>query len=357
MQQHVEQSVPPCVVLETVLHAHRVEGRARPLVQPLPFELDGRELFITASAGITLSPEDGTDPDTLIKNADIAMYRAKEMGRTNYQFYKSEMNARSLERMSLDSHLRRALERNEFVLHYQPKVDLTTGRITGLEALLRWQHAEFGLVAPGRFIPILEDNGLIVQVGEWVLSEVCRQLDVWSSDKLQALSVSLNLSGRQLQQKGLESSITRIVSETSADPRLLELEITESVLMQNPEHAARILRQVKDIGMRLSVDDFGTGYSSLSYLKSFPLDALKIDRSFIKDLVAGSGDTAIVQAIVALAKSLNLRTIAEGVEDVAQLALLKALGCNEYQGYYFSRPLPPDQLTNLRREKGQSRRR
>jgi diguanylate cyclase (GGDEF)-like protein/PAS domain S-box-containing protein len=329
---------------------------AQKLMQVLerPFELDGRELFVTASAGITLSPADGADPDTLIKNADTAMYRAKEMGRTNYQFYKSEMNARSLERMSLDSHLRRALERNEFVLHYQPKVDLTTGRITGLEALLRWQHAEFGLVAPGRFIPILEDNGLVVQVGEWVLSEVCRQLDVWSSDKLQALSVSLNLSGRQLQQKGLESSIKRIVSETSADPRLLELEITESVLMRNPEHAARILREVKDIGMRLSVDDFGTGYSSLSYLKSFPLDALKIDRSFVKDLVSGSDDAAIVQAIVALAKSLNLRTVAEGVEDTAQFALLKALGCDEYQGYYFARPLPPDQLTKLLRERTSS---
>ena len=326
---------------------------AQKLMQVLerPFELDGRELFIAVSAGITLSPEDGTDPDTLIKNADIAMYRAKEMGRTNYQFYKSEMNARSLERMSLDSHLRRALERNEFVLHYQPKVDLTTGRITGLEALLRWQHAEFGLVAPGRFIPILEDNGLIVQVGEWVLSEACRQLDVWNNEKLQALSVSLNLSGRQLQQKGLETSIKRVVSETSTDPRLIELEITESVLMRNPEQAARILRQVKDMGMRLSVDDFGTGYSSLSYLKSFPLDALKIDRSFVKDLVSGSDDAAIVQAIVALAKSLNLRTIAEGVEDAAQLALLKALGCNEYQGYYFARPLPPDQLTKLLRER------
>jgi EAL domain-containing protein (putative c-di-GMP-specific phosphodiesterase class I) len=187
-----------------------------------------------------------------------------------------------------------------------------------------------------------------------VLSEVCRQLDVWSSDKLQALSVSLNLSGRQLQQKGLESSIKRIVSETSADPRLLELEITESVLMRNPEHAARILREVKDIGMRLSVDDFGTGYSSLSYLKSFPLDALKIDRSFVKDLVSGSDDAAIVQAIVALAKSLNLRTVAEGVEDTAQFALLKALGCDEYQGYYFARPLPPDQLTKLLRERTSS---
>jgi diguanylate cyclase (GGDEF)-like protein len=320
----------------------------------LPFDLDGHEVFITASAGIALSPQDGVDPDTLIKKADTAMYRAKQMGRTNYQFYKSEMNDRSLERMSLDAHLRRALERKEFVLHYQPKVELASGQITGLEALIRWQHAEYGLVAPGRFISILEDNGLIVQVGEWVLGEACRQLDLWSNNQLPALRMALNLSGRQLQQRGLETAIQRIVFESSVDPRLIELEITESVLMRDPEQAARILRRLKDMGIRLSVDDFGTGYSSLSYLKSFPLDALKIDRSFVKDLVSDSDDAAIVQAIIALARSLKLRTIAEGVEELSQLALLKAFGCDEYQGYYFSHPLPADQMAQLLESKRDS---
>jgi len=303
-----------------------------------PFELNGREVFVTASAGISLFPLDGDDPDTLIKHADTAMYRAKEAGRTNYQFFKTEMNAVAAERVSLESQLRRALERDEFVLHYQPKVSFASGKITGVEALLRWNHPELGMVAPGRFVPILEDNGLIVPVGAWVLSEVCRQLKHWNELGL-SLCVAVNLSSRQLQHKEFERSVNEILRDAAIDPRQIELEITESVLMRNPEHAAQVLESLKTLGLRLSVDDFGTGYSSLSYLKRFPLDALKIDRSFVQDLINGSGDAAIVQAIVALAQTLKLKTVAEGIESQAQFALLKALQCNEYQGYYFSRPV------------------
>jgi len=303
-----------------------------------PFELNGREVFVTASAGISLFPLDGDDPDTLIKHADTAMYRAKEAGRTNYQFFKTEMNAVGAERVSLESQLRRALERDEFVLHYQPKVSFASGKITGVEALLRWNHPELGMVAPGRFVPILEDNGLIVPVGAWVLSEVCRQLKHWNELGL-SLCVAVNLSSRQLQHKEFERSVNEILRDAAIDPRQIELEITESVLMRNPEHAAQVLESLKTLGLRLSVDDFGTGYSSLSYLKRFPLDALKIDRSFVQDLINGSGDAAIVQAIVALAQTLKLKTVAEGIESQAQFALLKALQCNEYQGYYFSRPV------------------
>ena len=340
------------VILSDLAHGEDAGAAVQKLMRMLeqPFALEGREIFVTASAGITLFPADGEDADTLLKNADTAMYRAKEMGRTNYQFYRAEMNARSVERMALEGHLRRALERNEFVLHYQPKIEFASGRITGLEALLRWQHPELGLVAPARFISILEDNGMIVPVGEWVVEQACRQLEVWRAHGLPPLMVSVNLSGRQLQQKNVEQSIQRIVRQSAVDASCLELEITESVLMRNPEQAAHILRELKDFGMRLSVDDFGTGYSSLSYLRSFPLDALKIDRSFVKDLISRNDDAAIVKAIVALAQSLKLRTIAEGVEDAEQFALLTALGCDEYQGYYFSEPVPAEQIENILRE-------
>jgi diguanylate cyclase (GGDEF)-like protein/PAS domain S-box-containing protein len=327
------------LILSELNNSKEADAAAQKLMRVLdePFEVDGNEVFVTASAGISLFPVDGEDPDTLIKHADTAMYRAKEAGRTNHQFYKPEMNARATERMSLESMLRRALDRDEFVLHYQPKVSFASGEITGVEALLRWNHPELGMVAPGRFVPILEDNGLIVQVGSWVLSEVCRQLKDWNALGLSP-SVAVNLSGRQLQHKEFERSINRIFVDAVVDPRHIELEITESVLMRNPEHAAHVLESLKTLGLRLSVDDFGTGYSSLSYLKRFPLDALKIDRSFVQDLVTGSGDAAIVQAIIALAQTLKLKTVAEGIENQAQFALLSALQCDEYQGYYFSRP-------------------
>lgn len=308
------------------------------------FVVEGREIFVTASAGVTLFPDDSDDADTLIKNADAAMYRAKELGRNTYQFYKAEMNARAMERMSMENHLRRALERNEFLLHYQPKIDLHSGEITGLEALLRWQHPDLGLVSPVRFIPILEDNGLIVPVGEWVLEEVCRQIKAWkASGTASAVPVAVNLSGRQLQQKDIARSLKRIITASGVSPRLVELEITESVLMHNPGQTGNILRGLQQFGLRLSVDDFGTGYSSLGYLKSFPLDTLKIDRSFVRDIVSDPDDAMITRAVISMAHSLRLRVVAEGVETAAQLAMLATAGCDEIQGFYFSKPMAKDE--------------
>lgn len=335
------------VVLSDMSAASDADVVAQKLMGALgqPFILDGREVFVTASAGITLFPTDSEDPDTLLKYADAAMYRAKELGRGNYQFYRAEMNARSLERMSLEGHLRRALERDEFLLHYQPKIDLASGAIAGVEALLRWNHPDLGLVAPARFVPILEDNGLIVQVGEWVLGEACRQIKAWSADDIVlGMPVAVNLSGRQLQQANLHRCIERIVSDAGVDPRLIELEITESMLMRNPEHAIGILRYLKDLGMCLSMDDFGTGYSSLSYLKRFPVDRLKIDRSFVRDIASDRDDAAISRSIIAMGHSLGLKVIAEGVETAEQLAFLKNARCDEAQGYYFSKPIPPDDI-------------
>lgn len=303
------------------------------------FVIEGREVFATVSAGVTLFPEDSNDADALIKNADVAMYRSKELGRNTYQFYKTEMNARALERMSMENHLRRALERNELLLHYQPKVDIVNGGISGVEALLRWQHPEHGLVSPARFIPILEDNGMIVPVSEWVLEEVCRQLKTWGTEGC-AVPVAVNLSGRLLQQKNVSESIRRIVSAGGVTPRLIELEITESMLMHNPEQIGAILRTLRGYGLRISIDDFGTGYSSLAYLKSFPLDTLKIDRSFIRDIVTNPDDAMITRAVISMAHSLRLKVVAEGVETAAQLAMLAAGACDEVQGFYFAKPMP-----------------
>jgi len=314
-----------------------------------PFELEGREVFISASAGITLSPADGTDADTLIKNADAAMYRAKEVGRGNSQFYKTEMNARSMERLALENDLRRALEREEFEVHYQPKVELSTGDITGVEALLRWNHPELGRVSPVRFIPILEDNGLIVPVGEWVLRAACRQISAWRAQGLTPVPVAVNLSARQLQQKDLAHTVRKILSDHGTEPKLIELEITESTLMRNPEHAVDMLRQLKAEGIRLAVDDFGTGYSSLAYLKSFPLDTLKIDRSFIKDIITTPDDALITRAVISMAHSLRLNVVAEGVEDEAQLAFLRTNGCDEMQGFLFSQAIPAGECGDLLR--------
>jgi diguanylate cyclase (GGDEF)-like protein/PAS domain S-box-containing protein len=336
------------VVLSDMSAVTDADGVAQKLMEALaqPFILDGREVFVNASAGITLFPTDSEDPDTLLKYADAAMYRAKELGRGNYQFYRSEMNARSLERMSIEGHLRRALERNEFLLHYQPKIDLASSAVTGVEALLRWNHPELGLVSPARFVPILEDNGLIVQVGEWVLREACRQIEAWRAGGV-GMPVAVNLSVRQLQQLDLHKCIERIVSDAGIEPGLIELEITESMLMRNPEHAAALLRYLKDLGIRLSMDDFGTGYSSLSYLKRFPVDRLKIDRSFVRDIASDHDDAAIVQSIIAMGHALGLKVIAEGVETAEQLAFLKTARCDEAQGYYFSKPILPDEIPCL----------
>jgi diguanylate cyclase (GGDEF)-like protein/PAS domain S-box-containing protein len=303
-----------------------------------PFHLDGQETFVSASVGITLFPTDGDQPEALVMNADTAMYRAKEQGRNTYQYFTREMNERVHQRVQTEAQLRRGLDRGEFLVYYQPKLDLASGSISGFEALLRWQHPERGLVSPMEFIPVMEDTALIVPIGEWVLREVCGQIRAWQHAGLDVPPVAVNLSARQFQHKNLEANLRRILHETGVDPSLLQFELTESLLMKDPESAARTLRGLKDSGVTIAVDDFGTGYSSLAYLQRFPLDALKIDRAFVRDLTVDPEDAAITFAIIGLAHSLKLRVIAEGVETKEQLDLLSAHGCDELQGYYFAYP-------------------
>jgi EAL domain-containing protein (putative c-di-GMP-specific phosphodiesterase class I) len=333
-------------VLPQLRTAAEAEPIARRIVEALsqPFRLQGQQLFVSASVGIAAYPDDGVDAATLLKNADTAMYGAKQNGRNNFQFYLAEMNANAALRLQTEHQLHLALERGEFELHYQPKVKLaggaSTGTVSGFEALLRWRHPERGLVAPYEFIGILEETGLILPVGEWVIAEVCRQLGAWSAGYPSVPPVAINLSARQLGHAGLPETVRAIVEAAGVDPRLLEFELTESMLMADPEGAVRILHELKRQGMRLSVDDFGTGYSSLAYLKRFPLDALKIDRTFVRDLPGDSDDAAITKAVISLAHSLNLKVVAEGVETVGQLDALRAYGCDEVQGYYIGRPVP-----------------
>jgi diguanylate cyclase (GGDEF)-like protein len=303
------------------------------------FQLGGQEVYISASLGIGVYPTDGVGADVLLKNADTAMYRAKERGRNTFQFYLPQMNERAAERLALETQLRGALERQEFLLHYQPKANIATGEISGFEALLRWQHPVRGLVGPMEFISILEDTGMIVAVGEWVLRSVSEQLARWKAAGIVPRPVAVNLSARQFQQQNLDSVIAAILAETNVESGLLELELTESMLMKDPEEAVRILKALRAYGVRLAVDDFGTGYSSLSYLQRFPLDALKIDRTFIRDITTKPDDASIAMAIITLAHSLKLKVIAEGVETEAQLDFLRSQGCDEMQGYYFSHPL------------------
>ena len=310
-----------------------------------PFKLEGSEVFVTGSIGITLFPDDSTDQDTLIKNADAAMYRAKELGRNGYQFYTPEMNARALELLGMESSLRRALERNELLLHYQPKANVASGEVVGAEALLRWSHPERGMVPPSAFIPVMEETGLILAAGEWVLGAVCRQVRAWKEAGLTPMPVAVNLSARQFVSKDLGPTIKRIIEEHGVDPRLIELEITESSLMSNTEEAVRTLEYLSQLGLSISIDDFGTGYSSLAYLKRFPLDSLKIDRSFVRDITTEEDDANITRAIISMAHSLELKVVAEGVETEAQAAFLADHGCDQIQGYFLTHPLPPDEYT------------
>jgi EAL domain-containing protein (putative c-di-GMP-specific phosphodiesterase class I) len=291
-------------------------------------------------------PSDCDDGQTLLKNADTAMYRAKESGRNNYQFYTREMNARAMDRLQLENSLRHALERDEFRLHYQPKTCLHTGRVTGLEALLRWARPGHGLVAPADFVPLLEDTGLIVPVGEWVIAEACRQIQAWRRSGRTPLSIAINISARQFAARNLGEIIKRVLDEYDADPRYLELELTESLLMVNTEEAVRTLEYLKSLGLRLSIDDFGTGYSSLSYLKRFPIDSLKIDRSFIDEITTDVDDATITRAVIGMAHNLGLKVVAEGVETAEQLAFLSANGCDEAQGFYFARPQTAGEAVN-----------
>ncbi|WP_338806279.1 EAL domain-containing protein [Pseudomonas chlororaphis] len=305
-----------------------------------PFVLEGREFFVTASIGIALSPQDGNELSQLMKNADTAMYHAKERGKNNFQFYQADMNASALERLELESDLRHALEQQEFILYYQPQFSGDGKRLTGAEALLRWRHPRRGLVPPGDFIPVLEELGLVVDVGDWVISEACRQLKAWHQAKVRVPKVSVNISARQFSDGQLGMRIATILKDTGLPPACLELELTESILMREVSEAMQILDGLKNLGLSIAVDDFGTGYSSLNYLKQFPIDVLKIDRTFVDGLPSGEQDAQIARAIIAMAHSLNLAVIAEGVETHEQLDFLREHGCDEVQGYLFGRPMP-----------------
>ena len=311
-----------------------------------PFFLDGNKVRTGVSIGITICPSDSTNVDQLLENAYTTMQQAKQQGGNNYQFYSADLQ----ERLFLENELHDALQREELLLHYQPQVALHNGRVIGVEALLRWQNPNRGLVSPAKFIPIAEESGLIISIGEWVLRTACTQNKVWQADGLPPLKMAVNLSARQFKQQNLVKMVAQVLKETRLDPTYLELELTESLMMENVQQALTILQQFHDMGISLSLDDFGSGYSSLNYLKRFPIHALKIDQSFVRDLVLNSDDAAITKAIISLAHSLQLSVIAEGLETQEQLEYLKANGCDEIQGYYFSRPLPADALTKLLQE-------
>ncbi|MEO7600841.1 MAG: EAL domain-containing protein [Gammaproteobacteria bacterium] len=312
-----------------------------------PFTIDGHEFFITASIGIGFYPNDGADTQTLLKNADSAMYRAKQQGGNTYQFYQADINAHSLQRLDLETSLRRALERQEFVLHYQPQFDLNDGSLVGFEVLIRWQRPGAGLVPPLEFIPLLEETGLIVPVGEWVLRTACAQHHAWRAAGLPPLRVAVNISGRQFNSGDLIKMIRRVMQDVRMDPEFLEFEITESIIMKNAVSAVEVLQAISTMGVRLAIDDFGTGYSSLSYLKRFPIDTLKIDQTFVRDITSDADDAAIVRATITLAHNLGIHVVAEGVETREQLEFLRAQGCDFAQGYFFSRPLPGDEIALL----------
>jgi diguanylate cyclase (GGDEF)-like protein len=312
--------------------------------------IDGHEFGITCSIGISLYPKDGNDVDSLLKNADAAMYRAKEQNRNTFRFYTSEMNERVVERIVIERHLRHALEMGQLEVYYQPQVELAAGRIVGVEALLRWNSPELGLVEPCRFIPLAEETGLIVDIGEWVLKSSCVQNKAWQDAGLPPLTVSVNISARQLQKKDLGGAIAEILRESGLEARFLELEIVESMVMKDVDSAAEIMQELKQLGIRLAMDDFGTGFSSLSYLKRFPFDKLKIDLSFVRDIMTDPESAAISLAIIAMAHNLNLRAIAEGVETEEQLDYLRLHGCDEIQGYYVSRPVTAREFELLLRK-------
>ncbi|HEX7953646.1 MAG TPA: GGDEF domain-containing phosphodiesterase, partial [Burkholderiales bacterium] len=309
--------------------------------------LDGRNMTVSTSIGITLYPRDGEDIDQLIKNADIAMYHAKQRGgRQQFQFYDPGMAPLAAEYLELETRLRSAIERQEFLLHYQPVVEIASGRICGMEALIRWQSPQ-GLVPPANFIPLAEESGLILDIGRWVLLTACTQARMWQRAGLPALRLAVNLSPLQLRQENLLGSVTEILRESGLAPQHLELEITENSVMDRSRDTIMTLTQLEHLGVKLSIDDFGTGYSSLAYLKQFPVHTLKIDRTFVRDITTDRDDAAIVNATIAMAKSLGLSLIAEGVETREQLEFLRAAGCDAYQGYYFSVPLPAEAFASL----------
>jgi diguanylate cyclase (GGDEF)-like protein/PAS domain S-box-containing protein len=313
----------------------------------MPHQTGGHELHISLSIGISVFPDDGTDVESLMQNADTAMYHAKDSGRNNYQFFKPDMNARAVRRQQVECSLRRAIKREEFLLHYQPKIDLASGAMTGAEALIRWQDPELGLVMPGQFVPIAEENGLIVQIGQWVLRQACGQVQAWQDAGLRAVPVAVNISAEEFRHENFLEGVSLILKETGLAPRYLELELTESILMHDAESSVTVLEALKAMGVQLAIDDFGTGYSSLSYLKRFPIDTLKIDQSFVRDIVTDADGATIVAAVIGMGKNLKQRVIAEGVETHEQLEFLQARNCDEGQGFHFSHPLSAEDFARL----------
>ena len=337
------------IILENIDNLDDVSTIAERIIKGMssPISIAKQELVITTSTGIAVYPNDSDSAEALIKNADAAMYHAKGSGRNRYEFYTPEMNARAKERLELESGLQKALQNEEFILHYQPKYGASTQKLVGVEALLRWQHPSYGLVMPDRFIPALEENGLINAVGEWVLRTACAQNKMWQEQGFAPVTVSVNISAVQFRSPQLIDSVARVLDETQLESRYLELELTESMFISNTEAAINTMYRLKDLGVSLSIDDFGSGYSSLSYLKRFPVDYLKIDRSFIKDIENSNKDAAITNAITVLAHSLNMKIVAEGVESQGQLDYLKSQGCQELQGFLFSRPVPAQEISEL----------
>lgn len=337
-------------VLQTpIVDANEIVETIGSLSQVLKFafEVRGQELFATASVGVSLFPYDAEDAQTLMKNAGAALYKAKRSGGANYQFYTADMHSLAARRLALETKLRRALQNEEFLIHYQPRVSVDSLAVTGVEALVRWQDPQLGLVPPSEFIPLAEDTGLIVPIGEWVLRNACLQARRWQDAGFAPMQMAVNISARQFQERDLSATVVRILDETRVAPQYLELEVTESSIVQKPEFAASVLTRLKGMGVKISIDDFGTGYSSLASLKRLPIDALKIDRSFVRDATTDPDDASLVMAIVTLAHNLRLKVIAEGVETEEQLRFLHLLRCNEIQGYLFSKPLPAESLVKL----------
>ena len=337
------------LLLSHIEHAEDAARSAQKMLAALalPHYIDRHDLHISASIGISIYPNDGQDAETLIKNADTAMYHAKENGRNNYKFFEQSMNARAVQRQSIEGGLRRALERQEFVLHYQPKINLHSGTIVGVEALVRWQHPQRGLLPPEQFVPIAEDCGLILPIGRWVLREACNQAQAWLQSGLPPTTIAINASAPEFHAKDFLENIRATLEDTRLEPRYLELELTESVLMRDAEASDSVLHALADLGVKLAVDDFGTGYSSLSYLRKFPIDTLKIDQLFVNQMTRNPDDAAIVSAVIGMAKSLRLRVIAEGVETPEQVAFLRARQCDEGQGYHFGHPMAAEALAAL----------
>ena len=329
------------ILLSEMAHARDAAVIAEKVLLTLaaPHSIDEHELHITGSIGIVTYPDDAIDAETLMKNADFAMYHAKDAGRNNYQFFKPDMNFRAVERQSLENGLRHALEREEFVLHYQPKIDLESGSIIGVEALVRWRHPERGLVSPAQFIPVAEECGFIVPIGRWVLREACRQARMWQEWGLPAVRIAINISAVELRAKDFVAGVRGILAKTGLEPNYLELELTETFLMQDSRSTVAVLQDLKALGVHLALDDFGTGYSSLSYVKRFPIDTLKIDQSFVRDIATDADDASIVSAVISMGKSLHMRVVAEGIETREQLEFLKKHDCPFGQGYLFSPPL------------------